>query len=141
MSGIRSRDTKPELAVRRLLHARGFRFKLHVRDLSGKPDIVLPKYRAVILVHGCFWHGHGCSLFKLPATRPDFWREKIEGNQARDRKVIEELASMGWRVAIVWECAVRSGANDSACLAESLSSWLKGGTPVLDLSNEKGLPI
>lgn len=141
MSGIRSRDTKPELVVRRLLHALGFRFRLHAKDLPGKPDIVLPKYRAIILVHGCFWHGHDCSLFRLPATRTDFWREKIQRNQARDGKVVEELAAMGWRVAIVWECAVRSSTNDRLGLAESLSSWLKGDKPMLNFSHEKRLPV
>ena len=106
MSGIRGKNTKPELMIRKALHARGFRYRLHC-DLPGKPDICLPKHRAVIFVHGCFWHGHGCHLFKWPSTRPDFWRAKIERNCEVDRVAEDLLSSLGWRVAIVWECALK----------------------------------
>ena len=106
MSRIRGRDTKPEMLIRRGLHARGFRFRLHVRDLPGRPDLVFPGRRAVILVHGCFWHGHHCPMFRLPATRADFWKTKIEANRARDARAIEALAAATWRWLTVWECAL-----------------------------------
>lgn len=107
MSRIRGKDTKPEMILRRGLHAMGFRYRLHRKGLPGKPDLVFPRYRAVIFVHGCFWHGHDCPMFKLPATRTEFWREKIVANQERDRAAIEALQAAGWRVLIVWECALR----------------------------------
>jgi DNA mismatch endonuclease (patch repair protein) len=106
MSGIRGKNTRPELLIRKALHARGFRYRLHC-DLPGKPDICLPKHRAVIFVHGCFWHGHGCHLFKWPTTRPEFWREKIGRNCEVDRAAEERLIDLGWRVAVVWECALK----------------------------------
>lgn len=95
MSGIRGRNTKPEIMIRSLLHHHGFRFRLHVRDLPGKPDIVLPRHHAVIFVHGCFWHGHDCPLFKWPGTRADFWREKIGRNQSNDNLAREALLAGG----------------------------------------------
>lgn len=106
MGRIRGRDTKPELLIRRGLHARGFRFRLHA-PLPGKPDIVLPRRKAAIFVHGCFWHGHDCHLFRLPGTRTDFWRDKIGGNRARDAAAIAALHRLGWRTLIVWECSFR----------------------------------
>ncbi|MEE2565464.1 very short patch repair endonuclease [Hyphobacterium marinum] len=108
MSGIRGKDTKPEMIVRRGLHARGFRFRLHDKRLPGKPDLVLPKYRTVIFVHGCFWHRHDCKYFKWPATRPEFWHNKIRGNVERDKKHIKELDALGWQVLFVWECELKS---------------------------------
>lgn len=128
MSRIRARNTKPEIVVRSLLHRMGFRFRLHVRDLPGKPDIVLPKYRAVIFVHGCFWHGHDCPLYRLPATRPDFWQNKINRNQANDEKARMALLSAGWRVAVVWECALRGAASDHEQVARHLAGWLRRNT-------------
>ena len=107
MSRIRGRDTKPEMFLRRGLHARGLRFRLHRRDLPGRPDLVFPVYRAVLFAHGCFWHGHGCTLSKVPATRPDFWMSKIARNVERDRQRVEDLLNAGWRVLIVWECSMR----------------------------------
>ena len=107
MSRIRGRDTKPELILRRGLHALGLRFRLHRKDLPGKPDLVFPRYRAVIQVHGCFWHGHDCPMFKWPATRAKFWKEKIVGNRRRDRAALGALHESGWRVLVVWECALR----------------------------------
>lgn len=107
MSGIRSTHTKPELVMRRGLHARGFRFRLHAKQVPGKPDLVLPKYRAAIFVHGCFWHGHDCALFRLPGTRTNFWAEKIERNRTRDQKVREMVRDAGWRCLTIWECAFR----------------------------------
>lgn len=107
MSRIRGRDTKPELLIRRGLHMRGLRYRLHDRELPGRPDLVFPRHHAALFVHGCFWHAHGCSLSKLPATREDFWRKKLEGNAARDRKAIDALQAAGWRVLVIWECALR----------------------------------
>lgn len=107
MSGIRGKDTKPEIIVRHALHRAGFRFRLHRKDLPGKPDIVLPKYHTVIFVHGCFWHGHGCRYFKVPKTRTDFWLDKIMANAKRDRQQEDALRAAGWRVFTVWECDIR----------------------------------
>jgi DNA mismatch endonuclease, patch repair protein len=108
MSGIRGKNTNPEMIVRRILHAAGFRYRLHDKKLPGKPDIVLPKCKTVIFVHGCFWHGHMCKKFKWPSTRPEWWREKIEGNFARDRRHVSELQSLGWRAITVWECELQT---------------------------------
>ena len=107
MAGIRGTNTKPELLLRKGLHARGFRFRLHDSALPGKPDIVLPRYRAVILAHGCFWHGHDCHLFKGPSTRPEFWQTKIGRNREVDVRTDAALAQAGWRQGIVWECALK----------------------------------
>lgn len=109
MSGIRGKNTKPEIIVRQALHRAGLRFRLHRKDLPGKPDIVLPKYHAVIFVHGCFWHGHGCRYFKVPKTRTDFWLDKITANARRDRIHEDDLRNAGWSVFIVWECEIRDG--------------------------------
>ena len=111
MSRIRGRDTKPEVLIRHGLHARGYRFRLQDKRLPGRPDIVLPKWHSVILVHGCFWHGHDCPMFHLPATRPDFWRKKIDANRARDELTAGALAAAGWRRLTVWECALRGRAR------------------------------
>lgn len=107
MRQVRSKNTKPERIVRSMLHSRGFRFSLHRRDLPGKPDIVLPKYQAVVFVHGCFWHGHECRS-KRPATNERFWNDKIEYNRRRDGKTRAALRRLGWRVFVVWECSLRS---------------------------------
>ncbi len=111
MSRIRGKDTKPELLLRRGLHALGFRFRLHSKDLPGRPDLVFPARRAIIFVHGCFWHGHSCPMCKLPATRTAFWQNKISGNRARDKRAVQALTAAGWRVLIVWECALRGPAR------------------------------
>lgn len=107
MRRIRGKDTKPELLLRRGLHLAGLRFRLHSTKLVGRPDLIFPRYGAVVLVHGCFWHGHDCPLFKLPATRPAFWHLKIRQNQMRDQSVVKSLIADGWRVLTVWECAVK----------------------------------
>lgn len=107
MAGIRGKNTRPEMILRRGLHARGFRYRLHDRRLPGSPDLVFPGRRAVIFIHGCFWHGHGCHLFRLPATRREFWEAKIEGNRARDEAAEAALMADGWRVLTIWECALK----------------------------------
>ena len=104
MAAVRGRDTSPEREVRRALHAHGLRFRLHVRTLPGCPDTVLPRWRTVLFVNGCFWHSHGCKDAKLPTTRQDFWREKLQGNALRDNKNVDALRTTGWRVLVVWEC-------------------------------------
>jgi DNA mismatch endonuclease (patch repair protein) len=124
MSGIRAKNTKPEILVRRALHALGFRYRLHDRKLPGHPDIVLPRYGAVVFIHGCFWHGHDCRLFKVPATRPEFWLPKIERNRANDTKHQLMLAAMGWRIAVVWECALRGRQAQIDDVAGRLAHWL-----------------
>jgi len=113
MSGIRGKNTGPELLVRRYLHAHGFRFRLHENKLPGKPDLVLPKWKAIIFVHGCFWHWHDCRYFKLPQTRTEFWREKLAGNKVRDSENRRLLECMGWRVFVIHECALRDSPDEA----------------------------
>ena len=126
MAGIRSKNTRPEMVVRRGLFARGFRFRLHARTLPGKPDLVLPKYRAAVFVSGCFWHGHDCPLFRWPATNEAFWRDKIGRNMARDVERREELVTLGWRVATVWECTLRQRSPEEVEQAlDALAAWLR----------------
>ena len=110
MSRIRAKNTKPEMLVRRFLFAHGFRYRLHDKKLPGKPDIVLPKYKIVIFVNGCFWHGHeGCKYFVLPKTREEWWREKITGTMERDKISLASLTSLGWEVILIWECQLKKG--------------------------------
>lgn len=126
MAAVRGKDTKPELLIRHGLHRMGFRYRLQGKRLPGRPDIVLAKFRAVIFVHGCFWHGHDCPLFKLPGTRTEFWREKIRSNQQRDIKVVQELQNEGWRTAIVWECALRGPQSIGiSAVLERIAGWLR----------------
>ena len=106
MSRIKGSDTKPEIAVRSLLHRMGYRFRLHRRDLPGTPDIVLPGRGTVVFVHGCFWHGHSCKRTKMPKSRKIYWAEKIEGNRRRDARKRRQLKSLGWEVVVVWECEI-----------------------------------
>ncbi|MBU9706000.1 very short patch repair endonuclease [Paenibacillus sp. AK121] len=107
MAGIKGKDTKPEMILRKGLHGLGFRYRLHDRNLPGKPDMVFPRYKAVIFAHGCFWHGHSCHLFKWPSSNEEFWHTKIERNMEADKKNIILLQEMGWRTGIVWECALK----------------------------------
>ena len=127
MSGIRGVDTRPEWVIRSGLHRLGLRYKLHDRSLPGRPDLVLSKYRVVVFVHGCFWHGHDCRYFKWPRTRPEFWREKIVQNRNRDQRQIEQLRKDGWRVLVVWECAVRAANRDPDRLSRKLAAWIRSG--------------
>jgi len=121
MSRIKGKNTKPEMRVRRLLHALGYRFRLHRKDLPGTPDIVLPRWKAVIFVHGCFWHIHeGCKRAKRPQTHKAFWDRKLQGNKARDAKKIEELEKLGYRCLVIWECETK----DIAKLADRLTAFL-----------------
>lgn len=137
MAGIQGKNTSPELLIRKALHARGFRFRIHAKHLPGKPDLVLPKYNAAIFVHGCFWHGHDCRFFKVPQTRPEFWLEKIGKNRARDLVQIAALQDLGWRVLVVWECAVRSMKKQKTMLLiDLIGEWLVNGSEYLQLDEE-----
>lgn len=138
MSRIRGKDTRPELLIRRGLHALGFRYRLHRTDLPGTPDIILPKHRAVVFVHGCFWHGHeGCPAFRLPGSRPEFWKSKIERNAARDERDRKALLAMDWRVMTVWECALR-GPNRLGLeiVIGNCAIWILEGRELGDLSSK-----
>jgi DNA mismatch endonuclease (patch repair protein) len=135
MSGIRGKNTKPELLIRKALHARGFRYRLHC-DLPGKPDICLPKHRAVVFVHGCFWHGHDCHLFKWPSTRPEFWRTKIERNRIVGAAAEEALSKAGWRVGVVWECALKGRERRPLDeVAEALELWIRSDLRTLAIES------
>jgi DNA mismatch endonuclease, patch repair protein len=139
MAGIKGRNTKPELLVRSGLHSRGVRFRLHRRDVTGVPDLLFPRYRAALFVHGCFWHQHDCHLFKWPSSRPEFWRQKLGANKGRDLDVIRQLRTEGWRVAIVWECAVKG--REKRPLGEVVDlceSWLKSNEPLLEVGAREG---
>lgn len=140
MAGIQAKNTSPELIIRKALHARGFRFRIHVKHLPGKPDLVLPKYSAVIFIHGCFWHGHDCRYFKVPKTRPEFWLDKIGRNQARDLLQTEASLGAGWRVLVVWECAVRAMKKQkTTLLIDRVSDWLVNGSEYFHLDEEAAL--
>ena len=108
MSKISGKETRPEILVRKYLFANGFRYRKNVKHLPGKPDIVLPKYKTVIFVHGCFWHGHNCKAGKLPETRKEFWKEKINGNIERDKRNKSELEKLGWNVTTIWQCELKN---------------------------------
>jgi DNA mismatch endonuclease (patch repair protein) len=125
MSKIGPRDTKPELAVRSLLHRLGYRFRLHRKDLPGTPDLVLARHRVAIFVHGCFWHGHRCKADKMPKSRTDYWGPKIEANKARDARKARQLRKLGWRVLSVWECELKQPER----LMKRLVSRISQGAP------------
>ncbi|NKB61791.1 MAG: DNA mismatch endonuclease Vsr [Gammaproteobacteria bacterium] len=134
MAGISYKDTRPELLVRRALHKRGFRFKLHDKELAGKPDLVFPKYQCVIFVQGCFWHVHDCHLFKWPKTREQFWHEKLGKNQLRDARNLSELKRSGWRTALVWECALRGISPEKKThVIDQLNAWIINGGEFLSI--------
>lgn len=137
MSGIRGKDTKPELLIRSALHKRGFRFRLHYGDLPGKPDLVFPKYHALVLINGCFWHGHDCHLFKWPSTREDFWRTKITSNQVRDARNAAEYTAQGWRMMVIWECALKGRTRrDCFEIVAEVADWLLSGSERAEVSGE-----
>ena len=145
MQAVKSRDTGPEMVVRRLLHSLGYRYRLHRKDLPGKPDVAFLSRRKAIFVHGCFWHGHGCPKGRLPKSRLDYWEPKLSGNKERDRRKEEELRSMGWGVLVIWQCETA----DLEVLARRLHGFLGGravgraasagrGTPAASVSDGRG---
>jgi len=134
MAAVKSKNTSPELKIRKLLHNAGFRYSLHNKQLAGRPDIKLKKYNALIFINGCFWHGHDCPRFTWPKTREEFWHQKISGNIERDKRNILWLRSEGWRVATVWECAIKGkGRRMESEILENLRGWL--------LSNELQIDV
>ena len=127
MASIKSKNTKPEMLVRKFLHGHGFRYRLHDKSLPGKPDIVLPKYKTIILIHGCFWHRHsGCVLAYTPKSNVEVWQKKFADNVKRDIEVLNELTNAGWKVLIVWECRLR---KDSSNYLEEISYAIENGLP------------
>lgn len=122
MRSVGAKNTGPELAVRKLLHKMGLRFRLHGRDLPGRPDVVLARHRTVVFVHGCFWHGHGCKKGQLPKSRTDYWESKIAANKARDQTVADSLERRGWKAVTVWQCELKE--------PEQLSARLRRDFPI-----------
>jgi DNA mismatch endonuclease, patch repair protein len=141
MSRIKGKDTKPEMLIRRGLHARGLRYRVHDRSLPGRPDLVFPKYHTAVFIHGCFWHAHGCALSKLPATRQDFWRTKLAANAARDRRAIGALQADGWRVLVIWECALRgAGRQKDSVVLKRAAGFIEGaGMDLLEIAAAKAV--
>lgn len=138
MAKIRSRDTTPELQIRRLLHAAGLRFRLHRRDLPGTPDIVLPKYKAVVDVRGCYWHAHDCHLFRQPAQNAEFWKRKLTDNLERDLRNDDALAGLGWRQLIVWECALKGRSRlEPQQLRSDVLNWLNIGSARAEIRGDE----
>mgnify|MGYP001370557829 CR=1 FL=1 len=140
MAGIRSKDTKPEVLVRKALHARGFRYPLNSRGLPGRPDVVLPKWKVAVFVHGCFWHSHGCHLSKLPASNTAFWKTKLDANHERDLLAQLTLISAGWRTVTIWECALRGRAALERLpqIMDQLAAWIRDQAeqPVFEISGD-----
>jgi DNA mismatch endonuclease (patch repair protein) len=136
MSAISSKDTKPEIFIRNELHKRGYRYRKNAKDLPGKPDIVLPKYKAVIFVNGCFWHKHECHLFRLPSTRTEWWAKKLEATRLRDKSNIEVLNLDGWKVLVIWECAIKGKyKRGTADLFDSITYWISEGQDNLEITH------
>lgn len=128
MRRVKRSNTKPEMIVRQLLHARGWRYRLHVKSLPGTPDIVFPSRKAALFVNGCFWHGHTCRLGRLPSSRPEFWVPKIEANRARDQRKIDQLLAAGWRVMTIWQCSL----NKPQVALEDVETFLRTANPVAE---------
>lgn len=136
MAGIKAVNTKPELALRRALHRLGFRFRVHARELPGRPDIVLPKHRAAIQVHGCFWHRHeNCAYTTNPGSNQSFWTEKFRETIARDLRKLTALKETGWRIAVVWECAIRE--HGAEAVAEEISTWLISEKKLVEIPKKR----
>lgn len=141
LSKVASRDTAPELALRRGLHRRGYRFRTNDRRYPGTPDLVFPRFRATVFFHGCFWHAHDCDLFVQPKTRAEFWSQKLQRNHQRDSQVREELAAAGWRVYEVWECSFRGkGSRSIEVVVDEVATWLGSSSPAGE-SDRRGTRI
>ena len=139
MSRIKGKDTLPEIMVRKLLWENGYRYRLHRKDLPGKPDIVLSRYRTVIFVHGCYWHRHGCWMTTTPATRQDFWLPKFKENVDRDQRNLKALRNNGWRVMVVWECSLRGKTADLALVAKQILDFLESDTGFCESRTVRGM--
>lgn len=138
MAGIRGKNTQPELVIRKELHSLGFRYRLHDSRLPGKPDLAFPKYNAVILVHGCFWHGHECHLFKWPSSRKEFWRKKITRNQEKDLETLSSLRKDGWRILTLWECALKGRTRKPLeKITEDVAVWLESSRALKEIKGKK----
>lgn len=135
MSRIRGKNTSPEMIVRRWLWKNGYRYRLHRKDLSGKPDIILPKYNAVLFIHGCFWHRHGCKATTTPSTNQEFWLKKFNDTITRDQRNIQALIENGWRVAIVWECVLKNKNTVQDSVTENITEWLHSNTTFMSIPN------
>lgn len=134
MASVGQRDTGPELILRKALHRLGFRYRLNDRGLPGSPDLVFRKYNAVIFVHGCFWHRHGCKLSTFPSTRKKFWNNKFEANKKRDKRNIDALLKREWRIMIAWECIIKSKEHDIDSIASAIARWLRSNIQYGDLT-------
>jgi DNA mismatch endonuclease (patch repair protein) len=138
MAGIKGKNTKPELLIRKLLFAKGLRFRIHAKNLPGKPDLVFPRHKAVMFTHGCFWHKHDCHLFKWPKSREEFWRKKIIGNCVVDKRNYQALRKEGWRVLTIWECAVKGKERlDPIKLTDRIEKWLLSGNKMMEIIGKK----
>ena len=138
MSGIQGKNTKPELLIRKKLHSLGYRYRIHVSNLPGKPDIVLPKYKSVIFVNGCFWHGHNCHLFKWPSTRTDFWQNKITRTKEKDIENKDALFLTGWHILEVWECALKGKTKLSVDIViKKIEGWLQSDIRFMEIHGEE----
>ena len=137
MAGIRSANTKPELTIRHALYRLGLRYRLHSKKVPGRPDMVFASHRAAIFVHGCFWHGHDCSFFRMPTTRPEFWLAKITANRKRDAQVATALSEAGWRQLTIWECAIRGKKPEAvANVVTRAARWVNSRQQVMELRGE-----
>lgn len=125
MSRVKSKDTEPEIAIRSMIHKMGFRFRLHRKNLPGSPDLVFPKYKKVIFVHGCFWHGHKCRKGRLPDSNRNYWKEKIRKNRNRDKNNVKKLTGLGWQILIIWECSVLGKNKPDKNFRRKVNTWLE----------------
>jgi DNA mismatch endonuclease (patch repair protein) len=145
MAGIKGKDTKPEIMLRKELYRRGYRYRIHGKGIEGRPDIVVRKYNALVFVHGCFWHGHkNCKLFRIPKSKVEFWTNKIGGNTERDKHKMQSLIDDGWRILIVWECAVKGRKERIPLTADLVEKWLsenEDGLTEIKMDQEAGIPV
>ncbi len=143
MASVGQHDTQPEICLRRILHRRGLRYRLHDRSLPGSPDLVFPRFNAVLFVHGCFWHAHdGCKFATKPSSRKEFWSEKFEANRKRDRRNYDALVASGWRVLVGWECAIKGLKEDEVNrLGETVWRWLKSDSGYGEIMGNHGTPM
>lgn len=134
MSAVKGKNTKPEIVIRKILYSAGYRYRLHVKNVSGNPDIVIKKLKTAIFINGCFWHGHDCHLFTIPKTRSDFWKQKIDSNTKRDKGNLEKLLNDGWKIIIVWGCSMKGKMKiDNIRLSQLLLEALMGADKIVEI--------